>query len=371
MNKKIANFIRNNKSMSRYITVSIIVFLATIAAFFARKSNTIQLKIGDEINICDTTQIPKYLLYDIAIAINSNVSLEKTSNRILLQIIDNEGFENIYTYNKIDSTVSFFIDSTVNFEELQLADSIVFKALIEPDNKLYKRWGQLLQPYRDEFVAKRKSLFEKLPEKLPNYDYRVISDFRQSENQAKLLKAGFSAAPLSAHQFGLASDIAIKRKGRYLTGFTFYKIMGEIAINQGLTWGGNFVGFVDPGHIQLFENSAKMLAVIPELRFEFEPFRKYYYQRIEKMTKAGKEKSIEDTKELVEVIDVLNENKICACTADSLKNNTIKFPRTSKLERVGYQLDTDVLLSINEANKEIKIFEPKKNPQILLLGTWK
>lgn len=357
--------------MSRYIAVSIIVFLATVAAFFARKSNTVHLNIDDGTNICDTTQIPNYLLYDIAIAINSNNSLEKNSNRIVLQVIDNEGLENIYTYNKIDSTISYFVDSTSNFNQMNLVDSIAFKALIKPETKIYKRWWPLLQSFRDEFTAKRKSLFEKLPDELPNYDFRVISDFRQSENQAQLLKAGYSASPLSAHQFGLASDIAIKRKGRYLKGFTFYKIMGEMAISQGLTWGGNFVGFIDPGHIQLFENSAKMLAVIPELRFEFEPFRKYYYQRIEKMTKAGKEKFVEDTKELVEVIDVLNEGKICACEADTLKVTSINFPRTSKLEKVGFQLDTDVLLSINEVNRQIKIFEPKKKPKKLMLGTWK
>jgi hypothetical protein len=370
MNKNIANFFRNNKNMSRYIAFSIIVFLATVAAFFARKSNTVHLKTVAETNVCDTTQIPKYLLYDIAIAINSNNGLEKKSNRIVLQVVDNEGFENIYTYNKIDSTISYHVDSTSNFNQMDLVDSIAFKALIKPETKIYKRWWSLLKPFRDDFVAKRRTLFERLPAELPNYDYRVISDFRQSENQAQLLKAGHSASPLSAHQFGLASDIAIKRKGRYLKGFTFYKIMGEMAVSQGLTWGGNFVGFVDPGHIQLFENSAKMLAVIPELRFEFEPFRKYYLQRIEKMTKAGKEKSVEDTKELVNVIDVLNNGKICVCEADSLKIESVNFQRTSKLDNVGYQLDTDVFVSINESKKSLKIFEPNKKPKILSLGTW-
>lgn len=356
--------------MNRYIAVSIIVFLTTIAAFFARKSNTVHLKIEEGNNICDTTQIPKYLIYDVAIALNSTNSLEKTSNRILLQIIDSEGFENIYTYNKIDSTINYFVDSTSNFYQMNLVDSIAFMALIRSETKIYKRWWPLLKPLRDEFVEKRKSLFEKLPDDLPNYDFRVISDFRQSENQAQLLKAGHSASPLSAHQFGLASDIAIKRKGRYLKGFTFYKIMGEMAVNQGLTWGGNFVGFVDPGHIQLFENSAKMLAVIPELRYEFEPFRKYYNHRIEKMTKAGKEKLVEDTKDLVDVIDVLNDGKICACE-DSLKIGAINFSRTPKLEKVGYQLDTDVLLTINEVKKEMQIFEPKKKSKLIRLGTWR
>lgn len=357
--------------MSRFIGISIVIFLTTIAIYFGIDSKIEHLKIDLKNNYCDTTKIPEYVLFDIAKAIYSNNIVDKNFSRIILQVINSEGVESIFAFNKQDLKINSQIDANSNIQEITQADSISFKALLTPSSKLYERWSTLLVPFRNDFVNKRVDLFENLPSILPNYSFTIVSDFRQSDSQAKLLKSGWSATPLSAHQFGLAADIAIKRKGRYLKGFTFYKIMGEMAIEKGLTWGGNFVGFVDPGHIQLFENSANMLAIIPELAFEFEPFRSYYIERIEKLTKAGKEKNVEDTKDLLDVIDVLNDGKLCICDSNISKIRTTKQIEGKKLSNQNYKPDIDILLVFNEINKVLIVYQPKKNMRQYNLGTWR
>ncbi len=354
--------------MNRYLLFSIILFFAGLIYFFGEKTESNLTFSKNEKQKCDTTKIPKYSLFDLANMLNNTINYSTDSAKIVLLITDSQGIKNRFSYQKVDN---LFLKATVdesNFTNLTLSDSIAFKALISPNSKIYERWWPIIEPFRHDFVKKRTELFNQLPAELPNYKFIVISDFRKTDSQEKLLKTGKSTSPLSAHQFGLASDIAIKRKGRYLTGHTFYKIMGKKSIEQGLTWGGNFVGFVDTGHIQLFENSAKMLAEMPTLSYEFEPFRNYYESRIKIMELAGKEKSIEDTKQLLQMMDFLNDGKICACQlSEGISTNNNK---AEQLKPIDYQQDKDYLILLNETEREATIYQPKENVVKFKLGTF-
>lgn len=364
MKKKIIEIFK----MNRYIILSSILFLGGLTYFFKGNIGTKLSYSKSETTLCDTTKIPKYSLFDIANLLNNQIGNIGDSTKIILLITDNQGFKSKISYNNAKNVFLNEAKIESKLSNLTLIDSIAFKALISPTPKIYERWWPLIEPFRKDFVKKRTELFNQLPKELPNYNFTVISDFRKTDSQEKLLKTGKSASPLSAHQFGLASDIAIKRKGRYLTGYTFYKIMGKKSIEQGLTWGGNFIGFVDPGHIQLFENSAKMLSEIPALAFEFERFRKYYVQRIEKMELIGKAKSVEDSKQLIQIMDLLNDGKICACLqreSFSIIKNT-----PSQIIPIEYQQDNDYLILLDETQKVATIFQPKKTGIKLKLGTF-
>ena len=52
-----------------------------------------------------------------------------------------------------------------------------------------------------------------------------------------------------------------------------YDQYGYKAKEIGLYWGGDFVGFPDPGHIQAFLNSASLIQKYPEVALEYEPFK--------------------------------------------------------------------------------------------------
>jgi hypothetical protein len=358
--------------MNRYFLVSIFLFFIGIMFILSpKKEKNIFIK-EEAAPFCDTTStLSDYQIFDVVLGLRPQLASTNQTNKIVYFDTDNEGFKTTFSYDKLLDLYQFSADSGAKPKPITLADSIAFKALIVSNPKLFERWAKVLKPFREEFVNKRTRLFALLPNDLPNYDYKVVSDFRLSDNQEQLLKAGKSAAPLSAHQFGLASDIAIKRKGKYLTGYTFYKIMGQQAIKQELTWGGNFVGFVDPGHIQLFDNSAKMLAQIPALRYEFELFRNHYQSRVDKMTKAGKAKSVEDTKELLQIMDMLNEENLCICESKKIVNKADSLALNNKLKVVDYQKDTQLLIYLNKNEKSVIVQLPNQKPKKMALGTWK
>ncbi|MES2795794.1 MAG: M15 family metallopeptidase [Bacteroidota bacterium] len=358
--------------MNRYFIVSIFIFLLTIGYFLQIwKAEDKSYTLDEVESVCDSSEIPKYSIFDVANNLNSNYDFDKNARRIILLIIDSQGVESLFSVDSSQNSLQIINDSLSSFGSLSAADSITLKALLVPNSKLYERWWSLVQPYREDFLVRRNRLFEYLPAELPNYEFKILSDLRQSENQQKLLKLGMSATPLSLHQFGLATDIAIKRRGKYMKGYTFYHIMGKEAIQQGLTWGGNFVGFMDLGHIQLFVNSAKLLSIIPELRFEFEPYRSYYNERIEKMTLEGKANLVEDSKELIQIMDLLNDEKLCLCESKIETVNIQEIDQNQKLLSIQYQKESDYLVYLNEKSKYIKIYSPFDNSTKMTLGIWK
>ena len=286
-----------------------------------------------------------------------------------------------------------------NFQRILLStmDKVVLSGLVSTPAYLYDRWLPILEKPREDFLAKRDALLDSLEEKYPNYDIKINSDLRSANVQSKYLKNGSSASPLSQHQFGLASDIGawvftqqqrtqkikvkVKGKRKKQTKIRTYTVtvkrqgtkvfddLGEFANYYQLAWGGNFLGFVDPNHLQYFENSAAMLKVLPELRYEFEPYRDYYQERIQKMTDAGKADKVEDTKLLVETLNALRTKQPCICQDNFVTPTSINTIQ-NYLQIAGYQATTDLLFVINQQNRTLQLIAPNNLTLKYKLGKW-
>jgi D-alanyl-D-alanine carboxypeptidase len=363
-------YFKSKMSSIRYLFLSIFIFIVSVFVL-KKESKKIKYLFGkNDALLCDTTSIPSFSIFDVAKGLNGHETLFGNENRIILSVIDADN-ESIFVYDKLKNDYYFLGDSTNNLLPFSAADSVSFKALIKPNLKLYERWWGFIRPFRSEFWQKKSQVFTDYSLKMPSHNYAVVSDFRLSDNQAQLLKLGKSVAPLSQHQFGLANDIALKREKKYLQDFKTYKVMGDLAIENDLYWGGNFKGFVDLGHIQLFENSAKMLASIPALSFEFEPYKNVYLNRIDKMTKAGKEKSVEDSKELINILETLNEGKLCSCNLSIDVPEKYNVYESEVLKEINYSNVKDYLIRINLKNKILTIKSINGKVIKMPLGTWK
>ncbi len=73
---------------------------------------------------------------------------------------------------------------------------------------------------------------------------------RDQREQTRLYDSGKSRTLSSQHQIGLAVDIAIIRKGHYITAWAEYRPLGRFWGLLGGTWGGNWQDFNDPFHFQ-------------------------------------------------------------------------------------------------------------------------
>ena len=106
-----------------------------------------------------------------------------------------------------------------------------------------------------EFKLKIEKLIERIKkEQLPIY---VFETTRTKERQRELVKIGSSKTMKSKHIEGLAVDFVVKINGlwtwdtSYKDVLNIYKRFGELAVEEGLTWGGNWDNFVDMPHVQL------------------------------------------------------------------------------------------------------------------------
>jgi hypothetical protein len=241
-----------------------------------------------------------------------------------LESLDWEEFK--WLYKQQDSTILQDSISAYVFVRVNTDGTQETKVLSE----LHEPWLNLLAAEIDSFQVKRDSLLTlvKSPNKL-----KYTSNLRDKEEQLALQKKGYSKAFVSFHNFGLAADGSISRKGKALRGGDIYNQYGAKAKKIGLFWGGDFVGFPDPGHIQAFYNSAKLLQKYPALALEYEPFKNAYERNYFKKIDIGRADQVEDTRDLLNEMNLLRENKSCACSkaipfpasaADiSLKPNTI------------------------------------------------
>jgi len=187
-------------------------------------------------------------------------------------------------------------------------------------DQLHQPWAELLQSEIDSFEIKRDSLIKRI-----HYPYRLryTSTLRDKKQQLVLQKKGYSKAFISFHNFGLAADGAIARKGRHLRRGAIYDQYGAKAKETGLFWGGDFVGFPDPGHIQAFYNSASLIQKYPDVALEYEPFKNAYERNYFNKVAIGREELVEDSRDLLIEMNKLRENKPCACS------QAIPFPITA------------------------------------------
>ncbi len=237
----------------------------------------------------------------------------------------------------------------------------------------YHRYESLLKAARDTFLIQRDSMMQAYGRRFPKYKLRIQSDLRGSGRQKRHLTMGKSVSPLSQHQFGFASDIAILYKGRQLQNIHYYKtFLGEIGSQFGLTWGGNFLGFIDPNHVQYFTNSAEFLRKFPAIRFEYEPYGRYFKNRVQAMTAAGKAAKVEDTGALLSTLHELHKGHACVCDTlaerpTSLFANSLAF----EAQKAGYQPNRDILLIGNLDHQTISLFHPTGVQRTFKSGVWR
>ncbi|WP_133163288.1 M15 family metallopeptidase [Siphonobacter curvatus] len=279
---------------------------------------------------CDSTQrVSTLSLYDLILPLYSTDSIrEKTIgvNRVLAFVADEKGTVRFLGSHRTGSIADSLGSPTTPLDSIQ-RHTYLASATDEPIY-LYDRWSWLLNTTREVFLARRDSLVDSLRRQLPNYEVKVISDLRSAELQTKLLGRGRSMAPISFHQLGLAADLGFFRRGRLVRNAGPYEAIGELTPYYQLIWGGNFVGFVDPPHFQLYKNAAVFLRDFPMLRFEFEPFYENYLRRVRQKIENNREHEVEDTKALLMILNEFRQQMPCACQGDSLNTS---LPQLAKV----------------------------------------
>ena len=227
-------------------------------------------------------------------------------------------------------------------------------ALVSQPRYLFNRWEKLLVDERTNFLLKRDSIHQVM--RNMNGSVKIISDLRSMANQQKYLGSNKTASPISMHNFGFAADFAVIRNNRMSNNLSYYRPLDNLTAQYGITWGGNFVGFLDPGHIQLFRNGAEMLKKYPDLIFEFEPYRPQYNSWMNKMINWGKEEKANDTKELLLELNKYKKEKPCPClTATAKIPSALILKAQNKSEIFGYQSDKDLLLVGDLVSKTVSL----------------
>ena len=89
---------------------------------------------------------------------------------------------------------------------------------------------------------------------------KVISGLRTFAEQDRLYAQGRTRpgrkvtkarGGYSNHNFGIAFDIGVFERNRYLPDSPKYKAVGALGVDLGLEWGGNWTSIVDQPHFQL------------------------------------------------------------------------------------------------------------------------
>jgi peptidoglycan LD-endopeptidase CwlK len=242
-------------------------------------------------------------------------------------------------------------------------------ALATQPRYLFTRWEKLLADERAVFLSKRDSIHQIM--RNLNGSVKIISDLRSMANQQKYLSKNKTASPISMHNFGFAADFAVFRRNRISNDLSLYRPLNELTASQGMTWGGNFIGFLDPGHIQMFKNGAEMLRKYPDLIFEFEPYRPQYNAWMNKMIGWGKEDKANDTKELLIELNKYKKEKPCLClTAKAITPTTIITNTQKQLSNYDYQTQTDILLVADLASQTVSLVT-LQGTITYPLGKWK
>ena len=253
-------------------------------------------------------------LYLFLIGFEEPFAKRRTCEPTKFESLDWDEFK--WLYKQQDSTVSQ--DSISSYIFIRVNSDGTSETRIS--SELHQPWVYLLSSEIDSFQIKRDSLLTlvRSPHKL-----KYTSTLRDKEQQLALQKKGYSKAFVSFHNFGLAADGSIARKGKALRGGEIYNQYGAKAKDIGLFWGGDFVGFPDPGHIQAFYNSASLIQKYPAVALEYEPFKNAYERNYFKKVAIGREELVEDSRDLLIEMNKLRENKPCACS------QAIPFPSSA------------------------------------------
>lgn len=330
---------------------------------------------------CDTTnRVDSLRIFDLVIPFRLADSLRgtlRTTPRIFVLVKENNELRYWAAvsgqFNERPKQLYFSPINDDSFRAKQIAlknvEAEFLWSLADAPEYLFNRWTFLLDETRRDFLARRDLVVKAYQQQFPSYEVKVSSDLRTAATQGRYLLKGVSLAPVSHHQLGLASDFAVVRQRKYQTNFQLYKQMGEVAKTQGLTWGGNFVGFIDPPHVQLFYNSAEMVKRFPDLRFEFEPFRFYYLKKVRKKIADGKEYEVLDTEQLLETLNNLRRDQPCSCE----KAKRIAPPKEiqNQMKIAGYEPGKDILLVGDLTTQTVMLVHPSNTTLQFRAGRWR
>lgn len=173
-------------------------------------------------------------------------------------------------------------------------------------------WGNTLAQEIEDFKTLKDSLAVVFNPR--GYRLKFLQSERGLAKQMDLLNRGRSKTALSFHNFNLAVDVGIYRRGRYLRRSTLYAKVGSLAKDLGAFWGGDFVGFPDVGHIQAFSNGADLMRKFPELAFEYIRFKQLYELNYQGALARGQGDLVEDTRQLILELNKNRVQKVCACS---------------------------------------------------------
>ena len=172
-------------------------------------------------------------------------------------------------------------------------------------------WGNTIAQEIEDFKTLKDSLAKVFNPR--GYRLKFLQSERGLARQMDLLNRGRSKTALSFHNFNLAVDVGIYRRGRYLRRSNLYAKVGSLAKEMGAFWGGDFVGFPDVGHIQSFSNGANLLQKFPGLAFEYIRFKEIYEQNYASALARGQGDLVEDTRQLIVELNKNRAQKVCAC----------------------------------------------------------
>jgi hypothetical protein len=173
-------------------------------------------------------------------------------------------------------------------------------------------WGNTIAQEIEDFKTLKDSLAKVFNPR--GYRLKFLQSERGLARQMDLLNRGRSKTALSFHNFNLAVDVGIYRRGRYLRRSTLYAKIGSLAKDLGAFWGGDFVGFPDVGHIQAFSNGADLMRKFPELAFEYIRFKQLYELNYQGALARGQGDLVEDTRQLILELNKNRVQKVCACS---------------------------------------------------------
>ena len=173
-------------------------------------------------------------------------------------------------------------------------------------------WGNTIAQEIEDFKTLKDSLAKVFNPR--GYRLKFLQSERGLARQMDLLNRGRSKTALSFHNFNLAVDVGIYRRGRYLRRSNLYAKIGSLAKDLGAFWGGDFVGFPDFGHIQAFSNGADLMRKFPELAFEYIRFKQLYELNYQGALARGQGDLVEDTRQLILELNKNRVQKVCACS---------------------------------------------------------
>ena len=208
------------------------------------------------------------------------------------------------------ATTNLFV--SINGQQVSLQDSISLRYLASLQSDypaLDSIYASVLQAETIAFALQKDSL--RIQVSALGWSMRYLQSVRNLQRQQLLKRTGRSQVLLSFHNFNLAADAGLYSHRRYLRRSPRYIRMGQMAKSLGMFWGGDFVGFPDPGHLQRFKNSAALVSQYPILAFEFEKYRDHY-ESIYRSNEKHVEKVL-DTEALLITLNRLKVGKVCAC----------------------------------------------------------